>query len=84
MHFYQVAFQFYLYLNLRVYGIFEPMKCPIKIRVDFLCKRDLEYTTRFGSFHKNKIKNIWVELSKNESIQHVWVTLSKNDLVKIV
>ena len=63
---------------------FEPMKCPTKIRVDFLCKRDLEYTTRLGSFHKNKIKNIWVEFSKNVSIQHVRVTFSKNDSVKIV
>ena len=65
-------------------GIFEPMKCSTKIRVDFLCKWDLEYTTRLGSLHKNKIKNIWVEFSKNESIQHVWVAFSKNDLVKIV
>ena len=60
------------------------MKFPTKIWVDFLCKRDLEYATRLGSFHKNKIKNIWVELSKNESIQHVRVTFSKNDSVKIV
>ena len=79
MHFYQVAFQFCLYLNLRVYNIFEPMKCPTKIRVDFLCKWDLEYTSYLGSFHKNKIKNIWVEFSKNESIQHVRVTFSKNE-----
>ena len=65
-------------------GIFQPMKSSAKIRVDFLCMWDLECTTCLGSLHKNKIKNIWVEFSKNESIQHVWVAFSKNDLVKIV
>ena len=65
-------------------GIFEPIKCSTKIRVDFLYMWDLECTTRLGSLHKNKNKNIGVEFSKNESVQHVWVVFSKNDLVKIV
>ena len=65
-------------------GIFKPMKCSTKIRVDFLCMWDLKCTTRLGSLHKNKNKNIGVEFSKNESLQHVWVAFSKNDLVKIV
>ena len=39
-------------------GIFRPMKSSAKIKVDFLCMWDLECTTRFGSLHKNKIKNI--------------------------
>ena len=65
-------------------GIFNPMKCSTKIRVDFLCMWDLKCTTRLGSLPKNKNKNIGVEFSKNESVQHVWVAFSKNDLVKIV
>ena len=65
-------------------GIFEPMKFSTKIKVDFLCMWDLKCTTRLGSLHKNKNKNIGVEFSKNESVQHVWVAFSKNDLVKIV